>query len=76
MGDRKHRPSRVLVIGDGSWGTTLGLLLARNGIPCTLWSAFPEHAAEMQQRRENERFLPGHTLPSEMTITADRKSVV
>jgi len=61
----------ALVIGDGSWGTTLALFLARNGIPCTLWSAFPEHAAEMQQKRENARFLAGHHLPSGITITAD-----
>ena len=67
----EKKPERVLVIGDGSWGTTLALLLVRNGIPCTLWSAFPDQAAEMQQKRENERFLPGHTLPSGMTITAD-----
>ncbi len=66
-----NKPSRVLVIGDGSWGTTLALVLARNGIPCTLWSAFAEQAAEMQHKRENERFLPGHTLPIGMTITAD-----
>ena len=61
----------VLVIGDGSWGTTLALFLSRNGIPCTLWSAFPEQAAEMQQKRENARFLPGYHLPSGITITAD-----
>ncbi|MBK7642932.1 MAG: NAD(P)-dependent glycerol-3-phosphate dehydrogenase [Planctomycetes bacterium] len=61
----------ALVIGDGSWGTTLALFLAGNGIPCTLWSAFPEHAAEMQQKRENTRFLPGYRLPSGITITAD-----
>jgi|SoiMethySBSTD1v2_1073268.scaffolds.fasta_scaffold152865_4 glycerol-3-phosphate dehydrogenase (NAD(P)+) len=61
----------ALVIGDGSWGTTLALFLARNGIPCTLWSAFPEHAAEMQQKRENTRFLAGYHLPSGITITAD-----
>ncbi|MEE8469521.1 MAG: hypothetical protein V3T22_13765, partial [Planctomycetota bacterium] len=35
---------RALVVGDGSWGTTLAILLARKGIATTLWSAFPEQA--------------------------------
>jgi glycerol-3-phosphate dehydrogenase (NAD(P)+) len=59
------------VIGDGSWGTTLALLLVRNKIPTTLWSAFPEHADELRRTRENKRYLPGVLLPPEITVTAD-----
>ena len=62
---------RALVIGDGSWGTTLALLLARNGIPTVLWSAFPDHAEELRRARENRRFLPGVRLPDGITISAD-----
>ena len=62
---------KALVIGDGSWGTTLALLLARNGVPTTLWSAFPEQAAEIQSTRRNERFLPGVELPDAVTVSAD-----
>ena len=69
MAERKV--TRALVIGDGSWGTTLAVLLVRNGIACALWSAFPEHAEEMRKARENKRFLPGVELPRAIDVTAD-----
>ena len=62
---------RALVIGDGGWGTALALLLDKNGVKTTLWSAFPEHAEEMRRAGENLRFLPGVPLPSTLRITAD-----
>jgi glycerol-3-phosphate dehydrogenase (NAD(P)+) len=64
----------ALVIGDGGWGTTLALLLHRNGIPTTLWSAFPEQVEEMRSLHENRRFLPGVHIPREIEITADPHS--
>ncbi len=66
-----ERIERALVIGDGSWGTTLALLLCRNGVRTTLWSAFPDHVEQMRSARENARFLPGIALPEELEITAD-----
>lgn len=65
------KPKRVLVLGDGSWGTTLALLLARNGIETVLWSAFPEQVSDMQQSRSNERFLPGIAFPETLQVEAD-----
>jgi glycerol-3-phosphate dehydrogenase (NAD(P)+) len=62
---------RVLVLGDGSWGTTLALLLCRNGIETTLWSAFAEQTEELREARENKRFLPGIELPEPMKFSAD-----
>lgn len=62
---------KALVIGDGSWGTTLALLLARNGVETTLWSAFPENARLLKEKRENERFLPGVELPESLEFSAD-----
>ncbi|HEV8113686.1 MAG TPA: NAD(P)H-dependent glycerol-3-phosphate dehydrogenase [Planctomycetota bacterium] len=70
--DRGERDvQKALVIGDGGWGTTLALLLHRNGIPTALWSAFPEQAEEMRSVHENRRFLPGVHLPREIEVTAD-----
>jgi len=62
---------RALVIGDGGWGTTLALVLCERGIETVLWSAFPEQADEMRERRENVRYLPGVPLPDELAISAD-----
>lgn len=62
---------RVVVIGDGGWGTTLAMLLHKKGVRVTLWSAFPEHVAELQKHHENRRFLPGVKLPEELLVSAD-----
>jgi len=67
----KHLAERVLVLGDGSWGTVLALILARNGLETTLWSAFPEQTDELREHRENRRFLPGVELPEAMRFSAD-----
>lgn len=62
---------RALVLGDGSWGTTLAILLARNGVSTVLWSAFPEQARAMAKERCNERFLPGIAFPDALEVSAD-----
>ena len=68
--------TRVTVIGDGGWGTTLALLLAGKGHDVRLWGAFAGYMAEMQQRRENVKFLPGVPLASELTLCSDDAEAV
>ncbi len=63
--------NKALVIGDGSWGTTLAILLARNGIETTLWSAFSDHVEAMETARSNEAFLPGIAFPDALSVSAD-----
>ncbi len=67
---------RTAIVGDGSWGTTLALLLHGNGHRVTLWSAFPENAQAIGKDRENRAFLPGIPLPPEIRATADLKIAV
>ena len=62
---------RAVVLGDGSWGTTLAMLLARNGIATTLWSVVPERVEELRSTRENSRYLPGIELPPNLEFQAD-----
>jgi len=69
-----ERFERVLVIGDGSWGTALALRLATNGVATRLWSAFPEQTEALRKDRENRRFLPGVELPDSLEFTADAYS--
>jgi len=64
------------VIGDGGWGTTLSLLLSRKGYEVRLWSAFPDYAKLLSEKRENVKFLPGVPLPKEMRISSDIREAV
>ncbi len=59
---------KTIVIGDGAWGTTLAILLADKGMEVSLWSAFPEYAAELARTRENAKFLPGVAIPERITL--------
>lgn len=62
---------KAVVIGDGSWGTTLAITLAKKGVATSLWSAFPEQVAEMREARENKRYLAGIPFPDSLSVTAD-----
>lgn len=54
---------RGTVIGCGSWGTALALILARNDRDITLAGRESEELIQLQSRRENLIYLPGHILP-------------
>ncbi len=53
----------VLVLGAGSWGTALALVLARNGQTVLLWSWEASHVQQMQANRQNAQFLPHFPFP-------------
>ncbi len=61
----------VAVLGVGSWGTALGLLLARNGHIVRLWGHDSEEVLPLQRERENRRYLPGITFPESLTAGND-----
>ncbi len=63
--------SKVSVLGAGSWGTALSLLLCKNGHEVTLWSALEDEVRMLCEKREHESKLPGVRLPEDMKITAD-----
>lgn len=65
--------TRISVIGDGGWGTTLAILLSKKGFRVTLWGAFPEYSDYMNKKRVNIKFLPGIKIPKDIKITADLK---
>lgn len=62
---------RITVLGAGSWGTALALLVARNGVPTLMWSHRPEHAAQMAVERRNARYLPNANFPDTLAVTSD-----
>jgi glycerol-3-phosphate dehydrogenase (NAD(P)+) len=59
---------RATVIGAGSFGTALAVLLARGGLRTTLQTRTPEQATTIEEQRENREYLPGVTLPSGLRI--------
>jgi glycerol-3-phosphate dehydrogenase (NAD(P)+) len=63
--------ARVAVLGAGSWGTALALLLARNGHDVRLWGHDPEEVAPLCRERENRRYLPGVPFPARLNAGAD-----
>ena len=56
----------VVVLGAGSWGTALALLLARNGHSVSLWGHEPASQARLEQERENRAYLPGIPFPEKL----------
>ena len=59
---------RATVIGAGSFGTALAVLLARGGLRTTLQTRTAEQAEQIEAERENKRYLPGVELPPQLRI--------
>jgi glycerol-3-phosphate dehydrogenase (NAD(P)+) len=61
---------RATVIGAGSFGTALAVVLARGGLRTTLQARTAEQAAQLESARTNDRYLPGVELPAQLRIEA------
>lgn len=67
---------RIAILGAGSWGTALAIVLARAGHDVALWARRPEAAEFMAEHRHNRSYLPGAHLPDELHVTSDLSSAV
>ena len=67
---------KVAVLGAGSWGTALAMLLARHGAATTLWGRDAGAIAAMAASRRNARYLPDTELPARLALSADLESCV
>ena len=63
--------AKISVLGAGSWGTALALLLYNNGHDVILWSALGEEIDTLREKRENVSKLPGVKIPEPIDITVD-----
>lgn len=70
-----ERP-RVGVVGAGSWGTAIARVLAANGSQVRLWSFEPGIARQIEETRENRKYLEGVALPDGLTATSDLAEAV
>lgn len=68
--------ARVGVLGAGSWGTALAVLLQTNGHDVSLWEFDQEAALRLTESRENADFLPGVSIPEEIDITSELAKAV
>lgn len=59
---------KISIIGAGSWGTTLGVLVAENGYDVTLWAPEKESAKEINEGKENKKYLPGVKIPDNVCV--------
>ena len=63
--------SRVGIIGAGSWGTALSLVLANNGHSVEIWSIVENEIEMLKEKHEHIDKLPGVKLPDSITFTTD-----
>jgi len=66
----------IAVIGAGSWGTALALLLSKKGYVVRLWGFDPEHVETLKKDRENKRYLPGIRFPDTLVPISNLKETV
>ncbi|MFZ0036842.1 MAG: NAD(P)H-dependent glycerol-3-phosphate dehydrogenase [Candidatus Acidiferrales bacterium] len=65
--------NKIAIIGAGSWGTALAIVLSRSRKPhaISLWAHEPEIVDSVRTRRVNDIFLPGFELPEAVSVTGD-----
>lgn len=68
--------AKVSVIGAGSWGIALALLLSKNGNDVTVWSIVKDEIDMLTEKREHVDKLPGVKLPDSMEFTTDLQMAV
>lgn len=67
---------KVAVIGSGSWGTALAVMLQKHGHDVVIWSRRQDAVEQMEKERENKEYLPGVLLPEGLSFTAEREKAV
>lgn len=67
---------KIGVLGAGSWGTALAVLLHENGHEVTLWSIDKREVAMIDEKREQVEKLPGVRIPDRIAVTNDVESSV
>lgn len=72
MKDKKS----VAMIGAGSWGTALSLVLGDNGHTIHIWGKDEKNIAEINNLHQNSKYLPGITLPNEVKGTTSLEECV
>lgn len=67
---------KTAIIGAGSWGTALAMVLHANGHEVTVWSIVEAEIAMLKEKHEHVDKLPGVALPEDMIFTTDIKEAI
>jgi glycerol-3-phosphate dehydrogenase (NAD(P)+) len=67
---------RLAIVGGGSWGTALALVLAPRFERISMWVFEPDLAARMRVTRENDVYLPGFCLPPQIEVDSELAAAV
>lgn len=67
---------KIAILGGGSWGTALSILLEKKGYNIYLWEKFQENVEDLNRYRENKKFLPGVIIPPRINITSDLEKAI
>ena len=64
--------AKIGVVGTTTWGTTLAIITAREGLDVWLWARTEDEAAQLRTDGENRRFFPGAPFPPGLHVTASK----
>lgn len=67
---------KIAVIGAGSWGTALAVMLEQDGHDVIMWARNAEAVESMKRTRENKQYLPGVLLGENIDITTDAQKAI
>lgn len=68
--------NKIAVLGAGSWGTALAMVLSENGHPVNIWGNMSERIDEINQKHTNEHYLPGVKLSESIVGYTDLKEAL
>lgn len=67
---------KIAVIGSGSWGTALAIILTKYGHEVKMWARSQSAVDEINQKHTIHKYLPGVILPDTLTATTDRATAL
>lgn len=67
---------KICVLGAGSWGTALALVVAKKGYNVSMWTLSADQCQKVNSTRENVDYLPGVNIPKNIHITTDLKEAI
>jgi len=67
---------RIAILGAGSWGTALAILLAAKELEVTVWGRDAGRMAELRRERQNRRYLPGVVVPDQIKVTEELEAAL